>query len=338
MLRIRRSSRLNKPFILRPATRNSLWGGVKLKNEYGKDFDVTPLAETWECSTHPHGLSTIVTGIHKGRTLKSVLKWHKEYMGSNVKNRRGDLPILIKFIDAKDNLSVQVHPSDEYAKAFENGQLGKTEMWYVAHASKDASLVYGFNQDVTADIVRKALKEGTLEKYLNKVNVEDDQLYFVQSGTIHGIGAGSLIVEVQESSDLTYRLYDYDRVDRDGNKRELHVKKAIDVMNMNKMDPPRQPLRVLRYRPGMAYESLVRCKYFEVDRILINTANAKNLPVFQTKSTSFEVFVCYDGCGSVTFGKYNTCLNFFKGDTIFVPAHSVPMKFHGRAGLLKVHC
>ena len=338
MLRIRRSSRLNKPFILRAAARDSLWGGVRLKNDYGKDFDMSPIAETWECSTHPHGLSTIVTGRFKNRTLKSVLRMHPEFRGTNIKNKKGDIPILIKFIDARDNLSVQVHPSDEYAKVFENGQLGKTEMWYVAHAAKNASLVYGFNQDVTPDVVRDALKNGTLGQYLNKVPIKDNQVYFVQSGTIHGIGAGALIVEVQESSDLTYRLYDYDRVDKNGNKRELHIKKAIEVMNMKKMDPPRQPLRVLRYRPGMAYESLVRCKYFEVDRILINTANAKKLPIFQSTPTSFEVFVCYNGCGSVTFGKYNTCLNFFKGDTIFVPAHSVPMKFHGKAELLKIHC
>ncbi len=338
MLRTRRSSRLNRPFILRAAPRSSLWGGVRLKNDYGKDFDVTPIAETWECSTHPNGLSTVVTGIFKGKTLKNVLWWHPRFKGTNIKTKRGEIPILIKFIDARDNLSIQVHPSDEYAKTFEHGQLGKTEMWYVAHASKDASLVYGFNQDVTAPIVKAALKEGNLDQYLNKVNVKDDQVYFVKSGTVHGIGAGSLIVEIQESSDLTYRLYDYNRVDKNGNKRELHVDKAIDVMNMKKMDPPRQPLRVLKYKPGMAYESIVQCKYFEVDRILINTANAKKLPTFQSKPTSFEVFVCYSGCGSITFGQYNTCINFFKGDTIFVPANSVPMKFHGKAELLKVHC
>ena len=339
MLKIKRSTSLNSPFILRPAPRNSLWGGVRLKNDYGKDFNISPIAETWECSTHPHGLSTVVTGRFKGRTLKSVLWWNPRFRGTNLKHlKRGQIPILIKFIDARDNLSVQVHPSDDYARKYENGSLGKTEMWYVAHASKDASLVYGFNQDVTPEIVEDALKKGNLDQYLNKVNVEDNQVYFVEAGTIHGIGAGSLIVEVQESSDLTYRLYDYNRVDKNGNKRELHVDKALAVMNMHKMNPPRQPIRILRYVPGMAFETLVRCKYFEVERLLINTSNTKKLPKLKTSPTSFEVLVCYSGCGSISYGKYHSSVNFFKGDTIFIPANSTEMRIHGNAELLKIHC
>lgn len=325
-----------KPFLLTPAGKDYLWGGNRLKTEFNKEIDLVPLAETWECSTHPDGPSVIVTGEHAGKTLAELLKEHPEYLGKHP-GTEGELPVLIKFIDAKKNLSVQVHPNDDYAREYENGQLGKTEMWYVMDAAPDAQLVYGFSHDITKEQLRQSLKDGTVEKYLQKVKIQKDDVFFIEAGTVHAIGAGALIAEIQESSNLTYRLYDYNRVGKDGKLRELHIDKALAVANLKSSSEPRQPLRLLKYKKGSATELLCRCKYFQVERYLLNTESSRKLVEFQTAGYTFEVFLCLDGCG-VVFMEDGDSMNFFKGDCIFVPADSLSMKFHGKAQFLHVRC
>ena len=160
----------HKPMLLRPSGKDYLWGGRRLNDEFEKNIDMDPLAETWECSTHPDGASYVADGEFSGLELSEVLKLHPEYLGERHKGE-DSLPILIKFIDAKKDLSVQVHPTDEYAKEHENGQLGKTEMWYVLDAGKDASLIYGLNQNSTKDEIREAIYNGTVTKYLQKVPI-----------------------------------------------------------------------------------------------------------------------------------------------------------------------
>lgn len=325
-----------KPFLLSPAGKDYLWGGNRLKTEFNKEIDLVPLAETWECSTHPDGPSVITSGEFAGKTLAELLKEHPEYLGKH-SGTIGELPVLIKFIDAKKNLSVQVHPNDEYARKYENGQLGKTEMWYVMDAAPDAQLVYGFNHDITKEQLRRSLKDGTVEKYLQKVKIQKDDVFFIEAGTVHAIGAGALIAEIQESSNLTYRLYDYNRVGKDGKLRELHIDKALDVANLKSSSEPRQPLRLLKYKKGSATELLCRCKYFQVERYLLNTESSRKLVEFQTAGDTFEVFLCLDGCG-VVFMEDGDSINFFKGDCIFVPSNSLSMKFHGKAQFLHVRC
>lgn len=325
-----------KPFLLSPAGKDYLWGGNRLKTEFNKEIDLVPLAETWECSTHPDGPSVIVTGEYAGKTLAELLKEHPEYLGKHP-GTEGELPVLIKFIDAKKNLSVQVHPDDAYAWEYENGQLGKTEMWYVMDAAPDAQLVYGFSHDITKEQLRKSLEDGTVEKYLQKVKIQKDDVFFIEAGTVHAIGAGALIAEIQESSNLTYRLYDYKRVGKDGKLRELHIDKALDVANLKSSSEPRQPLRLLKYKKGSATELLCRCKYFQVERYLLNTESSRKLVEFQTAGDTFQVFLCLDGCG-VVFMEDGDSINFFKGDCIFVPANSLSMKFHGKAQFLHVRC
>lgn len=322
------------PFLLKPSGKNYLWGGRRLKDDFEKEIDLTPLAETWECSTHPDGPSTVASGVFAGKTLTEVLKEHPEYLGTHP-DTKDELPILIKFIDADKDLSIQVHPTDVYAREHENGQLGKTEMWYVLDATRDAKLVYGLHHKVGKEQMRRSIEDGTVEKYLQKVPVQKNDLFFIEAGTIHAIGAGALIAEIQENSNLTYRLYDYNRVGKDGEKRELHVEKALDVANLNASTEPRQPLRVLKYRPGCASELLCRCRYFEVYRMLVNTERCRNFVEYQADSTSFRVLLCTDGCGSVIYGEKESIF-FFKGDCIFVPADSVKLKIHGQAQFLDV--
>lgn len=324
-----------RPFLLKPAGKDYLWGGHRLKDDFSKEIDMEPLAETWECSTHPDGPSIVASGAHKGMFLTEVLKEHPEYMGTHPKTD-GGLPILIKFIDAKQDLSVQVHPNDEYAKKYEHGSLGKTEMWYVLDATKNARLVYGFYHDISKEKLKKSLEEGTVERYLQKVKVKKDDLFYIEAGTVHAIGAGILIAEIQECSNITYRMYDYNRMDKDGKPRTLHIERALEVANRIGTQTPRQPMRVLRYQKGCASELLCRCKYFQVERQLINTEKCREMADFQTDGNSFQVLLCVDGCGTL-FGE-GEMIHFFKGDCIFVPADSMPLKLHGRAQMLKVRC
>lgn len=322
----------NLPMLLRPSGKDYLWGGNRLNSEFEKNIDLQPLAETWECSTHPDGPSYVCGGKYDGLTLREVLADQPEYLGIRHKGKQS-LPILIKLIDAKQDLSVQVHPTDEYAQEHENGQLGKTEMWYVLDASRDAKLIYGLRRDCTKEELEQALEDGSMTHYLRRVSIHKNDLFYIPAGMIHAIGAGALVAEIQESSNLTYRLYDYNRVGKDGKKRELHIEKALDVADLKSSAEPRQPLRTLKYRQGMASELLSRCKYFEVYRMLLNTER-RQIVHYQADAMAFRVLLCVNGCGIIDYEIGQ--MPFYKGDCIFVPADSVIMTLHGQAQFLDV--
>lgn len=327
-------SNMNKPFLLRPSGKDYLWGGNRLNDDFSKEMDLHPLAETWECSTHPDGPSMVGSGEFKGKLLTEVLKENPHFLGTHP-HTKGELPILIKLIDAKEDLSIQVHPNDTYAMEHENGQLGKTEMWYVLDAEKGAKLVYGLYHNISKEMVKQSIQDGTLEKYLQKVPVQKGDMFYVEAGTIHAIGKGVLMAEVQQSSNLTYRLYDYGREDKNGRKRELHIERALESANLKGSVMPKQPLRVLKYRQGCASELLCRCKYFEVYRMLLNTERCRDMVFYQADRISFRVLLCINGCGSL-FMEKGEAFSFFKGDCIFIPADSVPIRLHGKAQFLDV--
>ena len=220
----------NKPFLLSPCGKDYLWGGNRLREEFHKEISMSPLAETWECSVHPDGPSVVVSGKHKGQLLSDVLMEHPHYLGTHP---RDGLPVLVKLIDASQNLSIQVHPTDEYANMYEKGACGKTEMWYVLDAKPGAELIFGCSQDMSLEDMRTGLEEGSIEKYLRKVPVVKDDVFFMPAGTIHAIGEGVLLAEIQQSSNLTYRLYDYDRLDPStGQKRPIHPELVYDNVNI----------------------------------------------------------------------------------------------------------
>ncbi|MCM1090190.1 MAG: class I mannose-6-phosphate isomerase [Butyrivibrio sp.] len=362
----------NKPFLLAPVGKDYLWGGNRLKTDFHKNIDLTPLAETWECSTHPDGSSIVASGRHQGMPLDQVIARHPEYLGSHPVTVMGgsspdsqakpcELPVLVKLIDAAQSLSVQVHPDDAFAKAHENGSLGKTEMWYVLDAKPNAHLIYGFNRNMNKELLLNSLAHGTIEKYLQKVPVQRDDMFFIEAGTVHAIGAGVLLAEVQENSNLTYRLFDYDRRDKNGQKRPLHIENAMQVLNYKSSNAPRQPIRVLRYRPGYASELLCSCKYFQVERLLINTVST-NAPDCSTTEHSFQILLCLEGEGALLTetgdlesgegatpvttldlesredATHVTTLPFTKGSCVFLPADSAPTRIQGKATLLRISC
>ena len=316
---------MSYPLFLSPAGKDYLWGGERLKDEYGKKIDLVPLAETWECSAHPDGPSVVMNGEHSGKTLIEVINGHPEYLGTKC-NPDDGFPILIKFIDAAKDLSVQVHPDDEYAKEHE-GDRGKTEMWYILDAKDGAELIYGFEHPVDEQILREAVKTGELSKHLHKVKVHKGDMFYIPAGTVHAIGSGILLAEIQESSNLTYRVYDYDRVGADGRKRELHFEKAVKVMSMNPAGEIRQMSRVVRYYPGCSREIICRCQYFEAERIQCSGGFE-----FTVRPESYQVLLCIEGNGVLN------ARNFAKGQCILLPAGLGRMQINGRCELVKVRC
>lgn len=322
----------NRPFLLRPSAKERIWGGHRLNDEFEKNIDLPGVGESWECSTHPSGPSYIVGGKCDGMSLADVIRDNPQFLGAKHAGMK-ELPILIKFIDADKDLSIQVHPDDAYAREHEGGQRGKTEMWYVLDARRDAKLIYGFNRDYDEPKIRDAIKKGTLAKCLQRVPVKKDDLFFIEAGTVHAIGGGILLAEIQENSDITYRLYDYDRIDRNGKKRELHIDKAMAVANLKSSAEPRQPIRVLKYGQGVARELLCRCKYFEVYRMIVNTER-RQVVCYRADELGFRVLLCINGCGTLSVG-YKS-INFYKGDCVFVPADSEEISIHGQAQFLDV--
>ena len=329
----------NRPFICKPCGKDYLWGGRRLRDDLVKETEAERLAESWECSTHPDGPSEAADGEYRGMELTEVLRLHPEYLGSHVRGMgglaAGQIPVLVKFIDAKHDLSVQVHPTDAYADRHENGQQGKTELWYIMDAAKDAGIVCGLRRKADKEQLCRAALSRDLEKYLRRIPVEKDQVFLVEAGTIHAVGAGCLIAEIQENSNLTYRLYDYDRVDKDGRKRELHLEKALDAADLTVGKELRQPLRVLRYAPGIARELLGRCRYFEVHRMLVNTER-RQIVKFRADELSFRILLCIEGCGTLTFE--DRTVDIYRGDCVFVPADSVDIRIHGKLQFLDVRC
>lgn len=317
-----------EPMKLMPAGKDYLWGGERLKTEYGKMLHFTPLAETWECSTHPDGLSTVTGGSYAGKTLAQVLEVHPEYLGSKVRGR--ELPILVKLIDAKKDLSLQVHPDDAYAREREH-QNGKSEMWYVLDAQPGAELVCGFEHPMTKELLQSAVRTGDLSKHLQKVPVSKGDVFYIPAGTVHALGAGVLVAEVQESSNVTYRVYDYERTDRNGEKRELHLDKALDVLDMCARTTVKQAPRVTHYFPGSSRELLCRCQYFEVERIGVTKGIA-----FSVKDTSFWVLLCIEGAGELTAA--GRVMRLSKGECVFLPAGMGACCLTGRSVWLKIQC
>ena len=291
---------------LKPSCKDYLWGGHRLVEEYGKEYDGEILAETWELSCHPAGPSTIVNGAYAGKTLEEYIEAEgKEVLGTNCRRFR-DFPILTKFIDAKQDLSIQVHPDNRYALKNE-GQYGKTEMWYVVDAGKEAFLYYGFKKEVSKEEFARRIREDTLLEVLNAVPVQKGDVLFIESGTIHAIGKDILIAEIQQNSNVTYRVYDYGRVGKDGKKRDLHIEKAIAVTN-----------RVPLIKSRSSYPHVADCDYFTVDKL--NLDGRMMCRVEGTVSEeSFVSILILDGEGVVSCGNK---VSYQKGDSLFLPAGS----------------
>ncbi len=298
---------------LKPALKDYLWGGMRLVNEYNVKTDLQKVAEAWVISTHKDGPSVVLNGEHSGKTLTDAVDaFGPDCLGENGK-KFTYFPILVKLIDAKDDLSVQVHPNDEYALRVE-GEYGKTEMWYVVDCEEGATLYYGFKHNITKDEFCSRIKDNTITDVLNKVKVKKGDVFFMEAGTIHAIGSGILIAEIQQNSNTTYRVSDYGRLGADGKPRPLHVEKAVEVTNLT---PP--PIA-----KDLPKNTLAECEYFKVK--LYNTADVQKTVV---DNSSFTALLCLDG--EVSFDG----ITLTKGESAFIPANRGEIVFSGSATIIE---
>lgn len=292
---------------LSPSFKDYLWGGHRLVEDYHKEYEGSILAESWELSCHPDGPVYITNGMYQGKTLKEFIEMEgKSVLGNNC-SRFEEFPILVKFIDAKDNLSIQVHPDNSYALKNE-GQYGKTEMWYVMDCEPGAYLYYGFSREITREEFAQRIADNTLLEVLHKVEAEKGDVLFIEAGTLHAIGKGMLIAEIQQNSNLTYRVYDYSRVGPDGKKRDLHIEKALAVTN-----------RIPLLRGKNCNPHLADCEYFTVDKLNLDGCVMDKMCGY-IGNESFAGILIMEGEGHIACK--GEVLPFRKGDSFFLSAGS----------------
>jgi mannose-6-phosphate isomerase len=300
------------PLTFRTIFKDKIWGGDKINTILKKDFSPLPnCGETWEISGVKNDVSVIKNGALKGKTLASVLEEYKEdLVGKKVYQRFGnEFPLLVKFIDANDDLSIQVHPDDELAKKRHNS-FGKTEMWYIIQADPGSTLISGFNRKLDEKIYLEKFNSGHLTDILNKEIAEAGDVFFLPAGRVHTIGKGLLLAEIQQTSDITYRIYDFDRKDANGNTRELHVEEALAALDYNVY-----PHYKTQYQPEENKPvTVVQCPYFTTNLLEYTQSTVRNYKSVD----SFVIHVCVEGSYTVVQGNDRIEVNM--GQCILIPA------------------
>ncbi|MBO5110001.1 MAG: class I mannose-6-phosphate isomerase [Clostridia bacterium] len=304
------------PIKLSAISKQIIWGGNRLREEYNKKSDGENIAESWELTVRGDGMNTISGGEYDGWTMEDYLAKDSTLVTDMPYER---FPLLIKFIDAEADLSIQVHPDDAYGLTHKN-DLGKTEMWYILDAKPGAKLVYGLKDGCSTETLKAALENGTVEEQLNYVEVKKGETYFIPHGLVHAIGAGILLAEIQQNSNITYRVYDYNRRQKDGSLRELHVEDALNVI----LTRSEEEIDKIRFSRGAEDASLLAaCEYFTVNRYELTDSCVS----LCADASSFHSVLCVDGEGYLTQGGEQYAL--VKGDSYFVPAGTGDYEIRG---------
>ena len=304
------------PLKFKPIYKEKIWGGKNLKTHLNKNIEgLHHVGESWEVADHSEDNSIITNGDLKNSTLHQLLKEYKrDIIGLKPEQKFIErFPLLVKFIDANDKLSVQVHPNDDYTMQHEKGEFGKTEMWYIVHAEKGAKLIAGLSHSVDRDEFKEHLENNTVEEVLHHLEVQTGDVLFIPAGRIHAILPGVVINEIQQNSDLTYRVYDWGRVGFDGKPRDLHIKKSLDVINFNDVTPNPSKIHYAHIDTNVM-AILARCLYFQVEKYLLNDKMK-----FSGDKSSFAIFTVIDGYGVLQW-ENNKEMELNKGETILIPA------------------
>ncbi len=308
---------------LRPDFKDYIWGGTRLREEFGKQCCLERIAESWELACRKDGNCVIAQGEFAGKALGDYIAARgRDVLGTDCAGS-GNFPLLVKLIDARDDLSVQVHPTDEYASRVEGG-LGKTEMWYVIDCTEGASLIYGFKESITKQQFAQAIRQGKVLDEVNRVTVKRGDVFFIPAGTLHAIGKGILIAEIQQSSNATYRVYDYGRTGSDGKPRELHIDKALDVTDtaLTKQTEQFEAVRA----GGFDYRLLARCRYFTAVKFDVDSSSELFID-----ERSFAHLLMLDGSAEV--GSRGE-LKAGKGDSFFIDAASGSVRISGKCSFI----
>ncbi|MDD2961924.1 MAG: mannose-6-phosphate isomerase [Muribaculaceae bacterium] len=299
------------PLKFTPIIKERIWGGEKLHNILNKDTkNIKCAGESWEISAVKGEVSIVANGKLKGLSLTDIIKIYKDkLLGTSIFNKFGEaFPLLIKFIDAKENLSIQVHPDDNTAKRLHNC-AGKTEMWYVMDAEKDASLLSGFSSTIDPKTLMHRINDGSFINCMNCEKVDKGDTFFIPSGRVHAIGKGVMLAEIQQTSDITYRIYDYNRIDKNGLTRELHIKNGIQAIDFKDLDSG----KVIYNKQSGENKTLVNSKYFKSDIL-----NIRGTLKCDYNTDCFKILICVDGNAKICFNSY--IMDFNLGDTILIPA------------------
>ncbi len=304
-----KKNQLKYPIKFTPILKEKIWGGNQLNLLFNKS-NKNNIGESWEISDVDNNVSIVKNGFLKGKTLTQLIELFKEdLLGQKIYDKFGlKFPLLFKFIDAKEDLSVQLHPNDQLAKERHNS-FGKTEMWYILNANKNANLILGFNKKIDSNQYQKHLLENTLSEILHIEKVKKGDSFFIETGLVHAIGAGVVLAEIQQTSDITYRIFDYNRPGLDGELRELHTELAIDAINFESIKAK------LAYKDEInSPVNLCKSNYFHTNKITISKGLIRDLSIID----SFVVYMCIEGNGSIIINdKPET---FTKGDTLLIPA------------------
>jgi len=314
------------PLKLQAPLKDYIWGGTTLKTKYNKITDLEKVAESWELACHKDGQSIILNGKARGMTLESYIAQQGERILGTHGSRFSYFPLLIKLIDAKDNLSVQVHPENEYALRVE-GEYGKTEMWYIVDCEPGASLLYGFKKEISKDEFERRIADHTLLDVCNRVKVHKGDVFFIEAGTLHAIGKGILIAEIQQNSNTTYRIYDYGRLGNNGKPRELHVAKAIDV---TKLVPPTHETKAaleMDFFANYKADLLVQCEYFTVYHFDLHGKCH-----LQATKKSFQSILVLDGTLEIEYAAGEMTIE--KGESVFIPAEMGEYMLKGKGDFI----
>ncbi|AXT61843.1 mannose-6-phosphate isomerase [Aquimarina sp. AD10] len=299
------------PLKFHPILKEKIWGGNKLKTILHKKTTQENVGESWEISTVNEQISIVSNGQFEGKNLKELIEEFKgKILGERVYQEFGDqFPLLIKFIDAKTDLSVQLHPNDELAKKRHNS-FGKTEMWYVAQADENAKLIIGFNKDTNKEEYEDFLNKGKITELLNFEEISEGDSYFINAGRIHAIGGGSLIAEIQQTSDITYRVYDWDRQDKEGNYRELHTDLALDALDFKAEDDFKLKYALEKNKVNQ----LISSKYFTTNTLSIDQSTERTYKDLD----SFKILMCVRGKGEIKTNEITTTISL--GETVLIPS------------------
>ena len=303
---------LNYPLKFEPILKEKIWGGEKIKNILHKETNVSSIGESWEISDHEDDISNVKNGILQGKSLSElIVKYKGSLVGEKVYKKFGNkFPVLIKFIDAAKPLSIQLHPNDELAKKRHNS-FGKTEMWYVMQADENAGLVVGFKKEVSKNEYLKHLKNKTLTKILNFDHVKEGDVYFIPTGRVHAIDTGVMLAEIQQTSDLTYRIYDWDRQDEQGNYRELHTEYALDAIDFTVQND----YKINYIKRLNNNTNIIECQYFTTNIISVD----REFNIDHSNKDSFIVYMCVKG--EVNLKLENGKAESIKiGETVLIPA------------------
>lgn len=314
------------PLQFQPILKDRIWGGTKLKTYLNKPITSEITGESWEISTVENDVSVIANGFFKGKSLNELInEFPEEVLGTKVYNQFGkQFPLLFKYLDAREDLSIQVHPNDELAKSRHNS-FGKTEMWYVMQADDDAQLIVGFKEKSSPEEYLKSLDDNSIIDILDVKKVKQGDVFFLATGTVHAIGAGTVIAEIQQTSDITYRIYDFDRVDAKGNTRELHVDLALDAINYNVVEAQKEYSKV-----GNVSNGIVNCQYFTTNFIPLDGEMR-----FDKNKESFSVYMCVEGSFELKYKEEK--YEYKTGDTILIPAEITEFEIKGKASVLEIY-